>query len=333
LRWLPGASANNLVVKPHLIRIATVLIVVASTGCAGAPLPTQSAPALGSPSTRGTKNGPLLYAATIEGHAFVFSYPRGGVVGRFTIGAGDQVWGACADASGNVFFTVEQSATSSLIEEYAHGGTTPVATLHDDGYVASDCSSDPLTGDLAVTSYDLGTGGTNNVAIYKHASGTPSRYFDSQMSVAFCGYDGSGNLFVDGSGSYQLAELAKGSATLTNLALSPQLVRPGGVEWDGANLAIEDSGFARRFAAIDRVQVAPSGASILGTTHLKGLANRGVTFWISGGDVVTTAGQQDTLIGRWQYPAGGKPMKVFRARGIRGEELYAVAISITPSAR
>ncbi|MGA8575250.1 MAG: hypothetical protein WB609_06095 [Candidatus Cybelea sp.] len=318
--------------KPQLIRVAAALIVVASTGCAGNPLPSQSAPVPASPSTRWTKSGQLLYAATIEGHAFVFSYPHGGIVGTFTIGTGDQVWGACADSNGNVYFTVEQNATSSLIEEYAHGGTTPIATLHDDGYVASDCSSDPLTGDLAVTSYDQGTNGSNNVAIYRHARGTPKRYFDSQMSVAFCGYDGSGNLFVDGSGSYQLAELAKGSAALTNFSLSPPLVRPGGVEWDGTNLAIEDSGFARRFAAIDRVQISRSGASILGTTHLKGLANRGVTFWISGGDVVTTAGQQDTLIGRWQYPAGGKPVKIFRAHGIRGEELYAVAISAAPNA-
>ncbi len=311
-------------------RIAAALFAFTVAGC-GAIAATPRSPAAPPDHTRTqVKNSQLLYVATIAGHAFVFDYPHGGIVGSFTIANAAEVWGACADTHGNVFFSVEESATSSRIEEYAHGGTTPIATLRDDGYVAADCSSDPITGDLAVTSYDQGTTGADNVAVYKHASGSPTRYFDSQMSVAYCGYDTHGNLFVDGNGSYQLAELAKGASALTNLTLSPPLVRPGGVEFDGTNLAIEDSGFARRFAAIDRVRVTASGATVLGTTHLKGLANRGVTFWLDGGDVVTTAGQQDTLVGRWPYPDGGKPVKIFHAQGIRGETLYGVAISGPP---
>lgn len=315
---------------PRFERLAAVLLALLTSGCAGAQLPAESllgpSVLLSGPQA---KPGRLLYASTIEGHAFIFSYPHGGLVGTFTIGSGgDEVWGACADNSGDVYFTVEESATSSVIEEYAHGGTTPIATLHDDGYVAADCASDPTTGDLAVASYDQGTSGADNLAVYKHARGTPKRYADSKMSVAFCGYDAQGNLFADGNGSYQLAELAKGATSLENLALAPALVRPGGIEWDGTNLAIEDSGFARRFAAIDRVQISSSGATVLGTTHLHGLANRGVTFALDGVGVVTTAGQQDTLVGRWAYPGGGKPVKIFRAKGIRGEELYGVAISV-----
>jgi hypothetical protein len=309
------------------------LLAVLTSACAGSQPPARS------PVEPGARvSGPeptsekLLYASTIAGHAFIFSYPHGGLVGKFTIGSGgDEVWGTCADGNGDVYFTVEKNATSSAIVEYAHGGTTPIATLGDDGYVAADCASDPTTGDLAVTSYDQGTSGADNVAVYKDARGTPKRYVDSEMSVAFCGYDAQGNLFVDGNGAYQLAELAKGAKSLKNLALAPALTRPGGVEWDGTNLAIEDSGFARRFAAIDRVQLSSSGATVLATTHLHGLANRGVTFWLDGGDVVTTAGQQDTLVGRWPYPGGGKPVKIFHAKGIRGEELYGVTISTAPT--
>ena len=318
---------------PRFEGLAAVLLAVLTSGCAGAQLPAESparpAVLLSGPQA---KPGALLYASTIEGHAFIFSYPHGGLVGTFTIGSGgDHVWGACADSRGDVYFTVETSATSSVIEEYAPAGNTPIATLRDDGYVAADCASDPSTGDLAVASYDQGTSGADNVAVYKNARGTPKRYVDSKMSVAFCGYDSQGNLFADGNGAYQLAELAKGAKSFKNLTLSPALVRPGGVEWDGTNLAIEDSGFARRFAAIERVQLSSSGATVLGTTHLHGLANRGVTFWLAGGDVVTTAGQQDTLVGRWAYPGGGKPVKIFHAKGIRGEELYGVAISAAPT--
>jgi hypothetical protein len=301
-------------------------------GCAAGPVPVPP------PNDRVSigaqaRGSDLLYATTIGGKGFVFSYPAGGIVATFRVAAATAVWGACADRNGDVFITAQRSARSSFIYEYAHGGTTPIATLRDDDYVAADCSSDPMSGDLAVTSYAIGSGAKDNVAIYAHASGKPRRYFDAALDAIFCGYDDRGDLFADGEGSDQLAELAKGTRELKKIALSRQLVRPGGVEWDGRDLAIEEGGFARKFSAIDRVHLSNGGGTIVATTHLHGLANRGVTFSIAGDAIVAVGGQQDTEVGVWRYPAGGKVRKIFRASEIRGDSLYGVAISAAPRRR
>jgi len=323
VRWVPGSRANNLDVIGLSRTVAACLIVVALAACTGEP---RNLPAAAGEPLAAAKGGDLLYASTIEGRVFAFSYPSGGIASTFQIQSSADVWGACADASGNVFFTIEESATSSRIDEYAHGGTTPIGSLRDDGYVAADCASDPASGDLAVTSFDAASG-ASNVAIYRKARGKPARFSDAALTVQFCAYDGQGDLFVDGTGKHQLAELPKAARAFRTIALSAQLVRPAGVEWDGTDLAIEDNGFHRKDAAIDRVQIANSRGTIIGTTHLRGLANRGATFWIAGGDVVTSGGQQGNRVGRWNYPPGGRVLKIFRGEKIRGQTLYGVTIS------
>lgn len=312
-------------------RLAAAVLIFLSAACAGSPLPGRP------PATSAVRLGPeskqsaLLYAFTIQGDAFIFSYPHGGRVGNFEITGAAGVWGACTDRNGDVFVTVDESNTASYVSEYAHGGTTPIATLRDDGYAAADCSSDPTTGDLAVTNFDEASAGGANVAIYRHARGKPHHFVDPKMSVAYCGYDDGGNLFVDGNGYYQLAELPRGSRRFKNIRLSEHLVRPGGVEWDGAALAVEDGGYARKFSAIDRVSVSGASGTVIGTTHLKGLANRGVTFWIDGSTIVTVGGQQVDRIGLWEYPAGGKFLKLFYPTKTYRQTMYGVAVSVAPA--
>jgi hypothetical protein len=272
-----------------VINAGALAIVLAGCGVAAGSL--EPAPERAQTGLTQAPREELLYASTIDGHGFIFSYPRGGVLETFAIAQGSGVWGMCADAKGDVFVTSERSATSSYVYEYAHGGTKPIATLRDQGYAVSDCASDPVTGDLAVTNYDDASSKGANVAIYRHARGAPQRYFDAKMSPAFCGYDDRGNLFVDGSGEYQLAELARGNAKLENIALNEELAGPGGVQWDGKDLAIENDGLTRRFAAIERVAVSNSKGTVVGVTHLHGLANRGRTFWIEGGGTTLPAGR------------------------------------------
>jgi len=305
---------------------ALTLALLALEGCAvsSSPVPPQTQ----SQTTAHARRDDLLYATTIGGHAFVFAYPGGGIVAEFAVPDAKDVWGLCADGYGDVFVTAERSEHSSLVYEYAHGGTAPVATLRDDGYVAGGCSSDPVSGDLAVTSYSLGSSAKNNVALYSPGRSRPRRFFDAQLSAAFCAFDGAGNLFVDGEGSVQLAELRKGDSTLETITLDRALVRPGGLEWDGRDLAIEDGGFARKFSAIDRVRLTGSIGKVERAIHLHALANRGATFALDADAVVSAGGQQDTEVGEWFYPAGGRVRKIFRARGIRGDSLYGVAISL-----
>jgi len=60
--------------------------------------------------------------------------------------------GLCVDAQGNVFVPTWQgeSGTRGYVYEFAHGGSTPIATLSDPGG-AFGCSVDLTTGNLAVT--------------------------------------------------------------------------------------------------------------------------------------------------------------------------------------
>jgi hypothetical protein len=308
------------------LRLLPVVALLLGAACSQASLPsgaqrsTWSAPA--------AKQQELLYAFSIEGSAFVFAYPQGGLVGEFAITGAKGVWGACSDTHGDVFVTVEESDTASYVYEYAHGGTSPIAKLRDDGYAAASCSSDPTTGDLAVTNNDDGASGRANVAIYRSARGEPQHYFDAKMSVAFGGYDDRGDLFVDGdSGTYRLAELPKGGRALQNIRMKNEIADPRGVQWDGSELAIESGGLLRTLWSIDRVDVSNGNAAIVGTTRLHGLANRGATFWIESSAIATTGGQAVNRVGLWRYPAGGKVVKIFYPRKTKDQTFYGVTVS------
>ena len=90
----------------------------------------------------------------------------------------------CSDSAGNVFIV-----SNSEIEEYAHGGTSPIATLSLSGDQGSGCSVSPLNGDLAV----VYKGDGSDVAVFPDSGGTPALY-RSGIDSLFCGYDGNGNL-------------------------------------------------------------------------------------------------------------------------------------------
>jgi hypothetical protein len=269
--------------------------------------------------------GDLLYVGTTAGHVFVLTYPAGALVATFSVEPVASMWGMCSDRHGDVFITDDDSS-KAYVFEYAHGGTKPIVTLDDGAYVPSGCSVDPVTGDLAVSNHNPPSG-TGNVAIYAHARGTPKLYADSKMSVAYCGYDDAGNLFVDGTGDYQLAELAKGATRMRNLRFATHIELPGGVIWDGQDLAVEDSGFAPRLAVVDRISIAGSHAKLTASIHMGGLANNGETFWIGGGKIVTRGGAYLDKVGIWRYPAGGHVAKILHGFGAMGQTLFGITVS------
>ena len=114
-----------------------------------------------------------------QGAVLVLSFPKGDLVGTLT---GFSVpSGECVDESGDVFVA---DGGADTIREYAHGGTTPIATLNDPGEPYG-CSVDPTTGNLAVTN------GSDSVAIYPSAQGTPTLYSDPSIyeSVSYTHLD------------------------------------------------------------------------------------------------------------------------------------------------
>src|SRR6202042_651602 len=108
----------------------------------------------------GTSGGDLVYISSYANAVYVYSYPAGPLVGTLT-GFNNPI-GLCSDAKGNVWVT---NASGGNIVEYAHGGTSPIATLQDSGQTPEDCAVDPTTGNLAVA--DL----YSNAAIYTNDQG------------------------------------------------------------------------------------------------------------------------------------------------------------------
>lgn len=238
----------------------------------------------------------------------MLAYPTLKQLGKIT-GTVD-VQGVCSDPKGNVW-TVP--SVFPELSEYAHGVSKVKATLSDAGaQYPLTCAVDPSTGNLAMTNLGAPSGG-GNVYIWTKATGTANIITDSAMSyVYFCAYDPSGNLWVDGLDSkynFVFAELAAGSQTLKTVPLTG-IVFPGGIEWDGTQLAVGDQSYqSKQTSAIDQVSTG-STPSITGTTPLNGTCD--VTqFSILNGkvfapDVCTNTGSM------YAYPAGGNAQRTLK---------------------
>lgn len=244
----------------------------------------------------------LFYISDVgTNDVYIYSYPKGRFEGALTGFASPM--GLCADKTGNVFIT---NFGTSQIFEYAHGGTSVIATLSDPGYYPQGCAVDPKTGNLAVTNFSNGNG-LGNVALYIGAKGSPAaHYTDSNISQMFlCGYDDKGNLFADGETSndaFAFAELPRGSNSFTDIALNQFINEPGGgVQWNGTSVAIGDS----TTDVIYRFAISGTHGTEVGSTSLDGAFDV-VQFSIRGSKVV---GPYSPSIGIWDYPAGGTAIK------------------------
>src|SRR5580692_5070842 len=276
------------------------------------------------------KSEDLLYADASGldvGDVYVFSYPKGKVVGTITQSDAQYQQGLCSDAKGHVFVTtLSNSDYGGNIYEYAHGGTKPVETLYEEGVWPWGCSVDAGSGDLAVASINLES--LNSfVEVYRGAKGTPKLYSDSEIiNYMFCGYDKKGNLFVDGSGSgpqVYLAELPRGRATLTNVTIAKAIDWYGQIQWDGAHITIED----QPDSALYRLRVSGSTAAVVGTTTLKQWSDTApAQSWIQKGAIIQPNGSGATELGFWHYPSGGKPTASIPSP----TSLFGVTVSSAP---
>lgn len=261
----------------------------------------------------------LIYATGGCDGVCVFSYPQGELVGSLsTTGA---VRGDCSDSAGDVFITNDYQ-----VLEYAHGATSPSATLRVPGGQASGCAIDPTSGNLAVVIND----GDKNIAIYSDAQGTPTLYSSRLTSVA-CGYDNAANLFVSGVGqsANAVSELRNGTSEFSVLSVSGDLGNPGQVQWDGKYITYE--GLSRRRIKLSRLKVSGSSASVVATTRFGGGLRNAYLSWLFGDEILipySIRGFKTNKIGLWAYPKGGKP--VSKTRKFSGSKL-AVFRGVTVS--
>jgi len=298
-----------------------IALLCACSGAAPSPLgpaTQQTAPQRPTAAGRDASSGDLLYVGG-DREAYVFSYPKGKVVQKLQLGS----FGMCADSSGDVFFTGVRKIT-----EYAHGASTPKAIYVVTG-TAFSCAVDPVTGDLAVVVLCIAQCTGDEVAIFSHVGTPPLTYQDPTMqSLLFCGFDGSGNLYVDGysSSSVTIAELPSGSSTFTDYVVPANITNPGQIQWDTQYVTIEE----RYHPIIYRLQFSSSGASVVGKVKFKEEGVRAAQSWIFG-DVIAIpngpATKRPLDIRIWNYPRGGMPVKILSKFIPRHREIDGVVFS------
>ena len=255
---------------------------------------------------------------------YVFRFPGGRLTAKIPIGS----FGMCSDAMGHVFLT-----HVGRIEEYAHGGTTPIATASVPG-TAYSCAVDPTTGNVAVVVFCL-SGCGDEVVVYRQPFGLPPKtYKDSGLnSMLYCGFDPSGNLYVDGynsSGTFVLAQLPPGGDSFTNITFDQSISAAGQVQWDGTYMTVE----TRFQPKIYQLQFSGSTGTIVGTTELTGTGFRAGQSWIQGQLVAVPTGpdrKRPKIVRIWKYPKGTHQTGVIKGFIPRHRIIDSLTVSVAPS--
>jgi len=243
----------------------------------------------------------LLYISEQTGNVDVFSYPKGKLKGTLT-GLPDPQ-GECVDKNGDVFVT---TFGGEEILEYAHGGTTPIATLQNPGELMEGCSVDLTSDTLAVINFAPMSGsGNGGVSLFANASGSPTVLTDPNLLLGYqLGYDNKGNLFLDGvnaSRQFEFAELPNGSNTFKEINLKVTIATPGGVQWDGKYVAVGDATGGKVY------RTNGTGGKVKGTMTLSG--SDGIFQFFINGKTFIGPNVDSTTAMFWSYPAGGNPTK------------------------
>jgi hypothetical protein len=221
------------------------------------------------------------YANTI----LEFDYPKG----ESSIGSISGYSGGLCTRGAKTFWVV----TGTEAAEFEAGGETPIRVLKP---AEGACAIDPERGNLA----SLTSGG---VIIFRHARGKGKIYGGTGLSEAyFDGYDGSGNLFLDGfnnNDAFELVELPKGSSTFQTITTSNTVKFPGSVQWDGTYLTV----FDQVANALYQYTISETTATLKGTVSL-GSSSDCVQTWIAQPYIYCAdAGNDDGEV--YNYPAGG----------------------------
>jgi hypothetical protein len=268
------------------------------------------------------KSEDLLYVSDLSTKqaVYVFSYPGGKRVGTLTglyFPAGE-----CVDPDGNIWIV-----TIGKIVEYAHGSTTPIATLNGFGFA---CAINPRNGDLALSGGD----DPGQVTIYKNARGTPTIYSDPAIPVFYyCAYDGDGNLFITTNlTEHPLVELPKNASAIVPISY-PKTVYLGSDFWDGSQLVVEEVASYRGPGIFDQVSVRGLTATIVGSIEVYGRHNKnknqaGTQYALYNGVLIgpNHSPVGDRFVDFWQYPEGGAAFKQILLRN----SLNLVAAVVSP---
>jgi hypothetical protein len=300
------------------VSATTVIFILA--GCGGAGTGATGAVPLGAtaaPIPDSAKRHTLIYVSSDDSDVYVFAYPSGKLVQTLT--GFESLGDICSDSNGNVWITNGATDTykSGTLIEYAHGGTTPIATL-DDAHLPDACAVDPSTGNLAVVNGN----GAASVAIYANAQGTPTYYAGGSLYGFFtASYDSTSDLFFTGYLDQNLLGtgwLQRGASALSSFTLKPHIFPHEGLQWDGQYLVVAAHTTDTNKYAIQGTMGKKAGSLSLPICCMGHFA-------IQGSLLVATDGGMG-VVDLFHYPSA-KPIKVIS--GV--SEPNGVTISVAPS--
>ena len=272
----------------------------------------------------GSSSGDLVYAAS-GANVYIYSYPGGKQVGELT-GFHDAL-GACSDANGKVWITdAAGNYTGGSLVEYAHGGTTPIATLEDQGdFIPIACSVDPSTGNLAAANHIRG-GAEYPITVWTNAQGSPT-YYQRTLGVAandpftIAYYKGS-DLYIR-SMRYKKGEawLPKGGSSIEQFSVR----KHGYYVRDGRYLVIGGELRGKR-EILTLYSLNGASGTVEGKVTLDfvpSVCYPTGPFAIQGSELATVCGSK---IVYYKYPSGGSSITI-----ISNVDATGIAISVAPS--
>jgi hypothetical protein len=315
--------------------LSAAVALLAGCGSSGSqPLP---APGGASQSVRSEHAGAgrLLYISDYAANA-VYMYSASGKLRGSLSGPIIEPQGMCVDSKQNVYVTNSDYGETPQVLEYAHGGTTPIATYNlAQGDYPLGCAVDSK-GDLAVTN---GVGNTTSdgipgtVWIFTSPSSPPKQYtISNEQQTHFLGYDTSGDLVVSGMSvnpttqdyNGQLAELKAGATKFTRLKVhgAPDrgtLHDPGTVQYVGNNVWIigDQNANASGNEAFSVMYQATIGKRAVTITHTTVFAEPGASgglamqcYLYGGGTKILVPDAQSANASIYSFP-GGDAIRIF----------------------
>jgi len=297
-------------------------------GCGGSQPPIGAADMRQPTIQRATSSGSALLYVVMVGHALgthVLTYPGGKQVKHIAD------WGLATSNPNNGDVLI--GGIFGPVNLYAHGGTKPLHTfgLSSEEVVAYGSAFDPTSDAIALTGNE--EFGAGSVYVYQTPTSNPTKYTVPNITyLQFVGYDGQGNLFVDGQGSktnFALAELPKGGNAFVGLTVDGTITNAGAIQWDGNYITLMNG------PSIYRLQISGSTATIVGQTELR-RAWGGGDFWIQGNTVIgprlSDLPHDPRWVGFWHYPGGGSAYKVIRTLSKdKHDRVFSTTVSVAPS--
>jgi|HubBroStandDraft_4_1064222.scaffolds.fasta_scaffold00010_60 hypothetical protein len=149
------------------------------------------------------------------------------------------------------------------------------------------------------------------VAVYSSLNAPPTTYGDGDIKYSvFCGYDGSGDLFIDGAGGTGFEELPKGGHAFQEISVN-KVLGAGPLQWDGTYMAVQVNSDP---PTIYQISVSGSTGTIISTTVLDRHRGKHIKLWgkmwIQGSTVLyPQGGRRNANVGFYHYPQGGEAYK------------------------